>query len=82
MMLISLIKLNGFITILYGYGSNYQHDFSIRTLILIATIRRPDKRGLNNMDSLPHIVRNLKVNAFRLLNPEGSRLASLKSLFA
>lgn len=82
MMLIILIKLNAFITILYGYESNYQPNCSIRTLVLIATIKRPDKRGLNNVDSLSHLIRILKVDAFRLVNPEASGLASSKSLLA
>lgn len=61
-MLIILLKINAFITTLYGYGSNYQHNYSLRALTLIETIRIPDKRGLNHLDSLSHILRIRKVN--------------------
>lgn len=65
MMLITLIKLNAFITVLYGYESNYQHNYSIRTLILIATMRMSDRNGLSWADSLAHSIKMLKVNAAR-----------------
>lgn len=54
-MMLILIKLNAFITILYGYESDYQHNYSLKTLTLIVTIRMPVKRSLNNVNSLSHI---------------------------
>ena len=65
MMLIILIKLNAFLTVLYGYESNYQYNYPIRTLILIAAIRMPDKKDLSCVDSLAHTIRMPEVNSSR-----------------
>lgn len=66
---------NNFIWLL---GSDYQHNFSHKILKIIETIRLPDNRGLNHLDSLSHILKIQRKMFPHLFNLEVSGLASLK----